>query len=65
MSTEPKVVTTVEELDALPNRAIIADRNGYAWQRFEREWVSWLDPGESSAWMKSVLPATVLLEGKP
>ena len=59
---KPRTVETVEELDALPEKSIILDRVGYAWQKLEGYWVSWLDPGETSKWLANggYLPALVL-----
>jgi hypothetical protein len=49
---KPRVVTTPEELDALPVGSVVLERVGYAWQRMDSgDWVSWLNPGENSRWL--------------
>jgi len=69
----PRTVTTVEELDALPEGTVIRDASGVVRDRFndsETDAALWLRPG-ASGWMLSRnfgdknFPATVLHEPEP
>lgn len=51
-----RVITTVEERDALPPGSVVLSDSGYAWQRIEWWWQS-TDEGVGGA---PSLPATIL-----
>ncbi len=67
---KPRVVTTVEELDALPAKSAILDRDGTPWVGDGDKVEPWAsvceDPYGGPIWKNSIditLPATVLHEG--
>lgn len=64
--TKPRTITTVEELDALPNGSFIETEQGGYWQADKRGHgeIWWLEPGNprSSLSEDLTLPATVLWE---
>lgn len=63
----PRVVETVEELDALPARAVVRESGGTVWDRASHAYsddLRWWQPGEEDDYPSSVitLPATVLYQ---
>lgn len=57
-------IHTAAELDALPPNSVVIDGWGIAWQKVlyaePQCWVSWLNPGESSKWLLTRGPSTLL-----
>lgn len=61
---KPRTITTVEELDALPEGAVILPRFGRTWRRGLVAWDSGVYRWSSdSVASHGALPATVLYEG--
>jgi hypothetical protein len=69
--SKPRTITTVEELDALPEKSVIRDADGSvyeafeAWNRDESSYgIQWLETGTSwrAEMAEIALPATVLYE---
>lgn len=64
---KPRMVTTVEELDALPRWSVVRDRTGYIGHRFPGGWRTLVVNPHSSPWLTDTLedvalPATILHE---
>ena len=59
---KPAVVTTAEELDALPHESVVLDCEGDAWQRTNAGWYI-VTSGTVMSNLIDYLPATVLHVG--
>ena len=59
---KPRLVTTAEELDALPVGSVVINERGNAWQKTGRNWYVAGSTGGSKT--LPYLPATVLHEGE-
>jgi hypothetical protein len=65
--TTPRVATTVEDLDALPEGAVILTEVGGVWERWPSgRIVSWRETGrfDAASSMDLALPATILYTPK-
>ncbi len=58
--SRPRVVETVEELDALPVLSVIREAHGYTLERLSDGWFRAGVPGGYPLGNKTMLPATVL-----
>lgn len=67
---KPRIITTVEELDALPIHSVIMDGTGdgivYRKMHQAQDGVQWYEPGYVLNWdsLEITLPATILHEPK-
>lgn len=58
----PRTVTTAQEIGALPEEAVLLDREGDAWQRRGGYWCSYETSPMGSPWLEKYAPLTVLHE---
>lgn len=61
--SKPRIVTTVEELDALPDHSVISDNDDDIWQKRGGEWCSYETSRCTSPRLLKYHPLTVLHEG--
>lgn len=58
----PRTITTLAELEELPNGSVIRDRMGDVSERRGGRWCAYETATMKSEWLRKYLPATVLKE---
>lgn len=64
LAADPDVITSADELDALPWGSIVHDRDGDVWQKVGGRWRGVSNTAATPGELESYSPITVLYRGK-